>query len=570
MCHTDNGAEFTSHMLVSMLREWSPNCVTITGAARTPRHQGSIERQNGDFKRLSETIIASKLDANPDCGANWVNTIPDVTKTINSRTDRNGLSPYFHVFGMEYNAHIQQTAASVVDLHPCTTTSEVIAGQQNPALETQSKNNYEINTSASSLSTSLSSSSSSSSLSLSSSSLSSSSSSSPSSSTSRCTYDNQHVQSNCDLQQLLSSRIVLMVSYHLLFCSTTNNDDTEPSDPCIMSMHNSTFSLLDIGSQQHYMQMMDETSKEFFRYGDVTTFSHLITQKYMEEKGLSGDVFFVQSTPIRRYTDVSTHTIIPDSMRRLVSVFIENSHFVTAVFHLETKVVEIWDGLRSNIGTWHQQICAVMLRCNIARSSHSDEAPSSFLNNAGWRIQFGSSRRQSDGYTCGAIAMHNFEQIFFGCRRHGVSNQQLRRIVTCRLLELIHHFDDRITFMRRTRDVVFESLHTNLFFEHNVTGDTISQNIRNLLSPFDTTAPTHDNTNEIHSDGDWQCGVCLENGVEDIRILLCQHAFHKSCIMRWRSQGLEGNQTNCPVCRQMLVPATYNLSEFVCVLPMFC
>lgn len=44
-----------------------------------------------------------------------------------------------------------------------------------------------------------------------------------------------------------------------------------------------------------------------------------------------------------------------------------------------------------------------------------------------------------------------------------------------------------------------------------------------------------------------QCLVCLDeyNPDDDLRIMSCKHAFHKSCVDRW----LETGRNNCPACR---------------------
>jgi hypothetical protein len=43
--HTDNGNEFTAHLILNMIADINPAILTVTGRPCTPRDQGSVERQ---------------------------------------------------------------------------------------------------------------------------------------------------------------------------------------------------------------------------------------------------------------------------------------------------------------------------------------------------------------------------------------------------------------------------------------------------------------------------------------------------------------------------------------------
>ncbi|KAJ7086388.1 hypothetical protein B0H15DRAFT_844426 [Mycena belliarum] len=49
-----------------------------------------------------------------------------------------------------------------------------------------------------------------------------------------------------------------------------------------------------------------------------------------------------------------------------------------------------------------------------------------------------------------------------------------------------------------------------------------------------------------------QCLICLDDydPADEIRLLTCRHAFHKTCVDRW----LETGRNNCPACRTTGVP----------------
>ncbi|KAJ1412030.1 Zinc finger, RING-type [Sesbania bispinosa] len=56
------------------------------------------------------------------------------------------------------------------------------------------------------------------------------------------------------------------------------------------------------------------------------------------------------------------------------------------------------------------------------------------------------------------------------------------------------------------------------------------------------------------SEEDVDCAVCLckiEEG-EEIRVLRCEHMFHRNCLNRWES-GFK-NYATCPLCREAVGP----------------
>ncbi|XP_058797549.1 uncharacterized protein LOC131667846 [Phymastichus coffea] len=52
---------------------------------------------------------------------------------------------------------------------------------------------------------------------------------------------------------------------------------------------------------------------------------------------------------------------------------------------------------------------------------------------------------------------------------------------------------------------------------------------------------------------DQSCPICFEDVVKDtVRVIQCMHAFHKSCIEKWKNDG-SGNACNqCPICRKKI------------------
>jgi hypothetical protein len=113
--HTDNGKEF-GQAVIDAVKEYNPLAYTLTGACRTPRHQGSVENANGGVKAIIGSMIADKkliLRDRPNLSkaqqrrledVSWVTEYPNAVQSLNSaiRSGKNEVEPYSLVFGMRY------------------------------------------------------------------------------------------------------------------------------------------------------------------------------------------------------------------------------------------------------------------------------------------------------------------------------------------------------------------------------------------------------------------------------------------------------------------------------------
>jgi len=43
---------------------------------------------------------------------------------------------------------------------------------------------------------------------------------------------------------------------------------------------------------------------------------------------------------------------------------------------------------------------------------------------------------------------------------------------------------------------------------------------------------------------DFECAICQDNSPEDVKVLVCDHAYHRRCINKWLRE-----KDNCPMCR---------------------
>jgi hypothetical protein len=58
--HSDNGKEVAGKQIVNLLKSINPNVITVTGRARTPSDQGSVERGNREIKKVLSALEDSQ------------------------------------------------------------------------------------------------------------------------------------------------------------------------------------------------------------------------------------------------------------------------------------------------------------------------------------------------------------------------------------------------------------------------------------------------------------------------------------------------------------------------------
>lgn len=94
---SDNGNEFVGAPLTTMMQTFWPETELIRGSPRHPQSQGSVEKANGDVKRMLCGLMREKNTCN------WVELLKQVQwikNTVNHRVI--GMSPYEAVFGQKH------------------------------------------------------------------------------------------------------------------------------------------------------------------------------------------------------------------------------------------------------------------------------------------------------------------------------------------------------------------------------------------------------------------------------------------------------------------------------------
>lgn len=92
----DNGKEFIGAPLKTMMKRFWPRTKLVHGSPRHPQSQGSVEKANGDIKRMLSGLMREKKMC-------WVDLLKQVQWTKNMVNHRViGMSPYEAVFGQKH------------------------------------------------------------------------------------------------------------------------------------------------------------------------------------------------------------------------------------------------------------------------------------------------------------------------------------------------------------------------------------------------------------------------------------------------------------------------------------
>lgn len=122
--HIDNENESTATEILQILKSINPNILSVTGCARRPSDQGSVE----NIKRAIEDEICIA-----DGKLNWVAVLPRVVIGINSgegKVSRN-TSAYKSLFGMPYHDSFDGT---MKELRACKTIEQRLKMFPDPQL----------------------------------------------------------------------------------------------------------------------------------------------------------------------------------------------------------------------------------------------------------------------------------------------------------------------------------------------------------------------------------------------------------------------------------------------------
>ena len=93
---SDNGNEFVGAPLKNMMKTFWPGTELVHGSPRHPQSQGSVEKANGDVKRMLSGLMREKSISH------WAELLKQVQWTKNNVTHRViGMTPYEAVFGQK-------------------------------------------------------------------------------------------------------------------------------------------------------------------------------------------------------------------------------------------------------------------------------------------------------------------------------------------------------------------------------------------------------------------------------------------------------------------------------------
>ena len=104
--HTDNGTEFMAE--VYRLIKEAPITYSVHGRPRMPSDQGSVERGNREIRSAISHAIYAEFERSGNT-LTWVDVLPEVQSSLNASSShaKRGLTPYRHVFGMNFGCPLE-------------------------------------------------------------------------------------------------------------------------------------------------------------------------------------------------------------------------------------------------------------------------------------------------------------------------------------------------------------------------------------------------------------------------------------------------------------------------------
>jgi hypothetical protein len=137
--HTDNGKEFTAKVVLEFLRMMNPNILAVTGRARQPQDQGSVENMNKFVKRNLHALLSEQRSYgnNP----NWTTVLGAISASINSAEGRgpDAMNPYEAVYGQKMDHMVMCTKDQA---RACWTLPEILKVTDDPEFQEYAEDNY--------------------------------------------------------------------------------------------------------------------------------------------------------------------------------------------------------------------------------------------------------------------------------------------------------------------------------------------------------------------------------------------------------------------------------------------
>jgi hypothetical protein len=137
--HTDNGKEFTAKVVLEFLRMMNPNILAVTGRARQPQDQGSVENMNKFVKRNLHALLSEQRSYgnNP----NWTTVLGAISASINSAEGRgpDAMNPYEAVYGQKMDHMVMCTKDQA---RACWTLPEILKVTADPEFQEYAEDNY--------------------------------------------------------------------------------------------------------------------------------------------------------------------------------------------------------------------------------------------------------------------------------------------------------------------------------------------------------------------------------------------------------------------------------------------
>ena len=401
--HTDNGTEFMAE--VYRLIKAAPITYSVLGRPRQPSDQGSVERGNRDIRGAISHAITADFNRT-GVKKTWLDVLPEVQASLNQSSSfaRRGLTPYRHLFGMDYGCPLDISHAEFASLRTPEDLCRIVnkeefteklkkIGYDFPRMLEQKKSPSKKILPLKRKSGSLS-----------------------------IENDNSSTKSPIPEASLLGRIELEGVSRTLSDCNLQQFRFVVTSLKCEQCIHKHTdrFVLLSIGEKKYYDFIVDNQQRwleiEFLiLFGVLVAHAAhrpdiLICDSSHGLKPL-GDGFidpemFVSDSPHNNDTMSSLKEKILEAdghLKTVVAVVLSEGHYAVMSFCLESKSICIYDGLHKNTDkTWGSHRKDI-----VTRMGFGDD----LVNNSTWKMTLihsigdtGVQLKQHDSFNCGPIA----------------------------------------------------------------------------------------------------------------------------------------------------------------------
>ena len=529
--HHDNGSEFIAKVVRDIL-EGEPLVCTVTGQPRKPTDQGSVERLNQEVKKVMDHEIMMAKERGVE-DPSWVDLIPQTTVTMNNTVSygNNQLTPYQHVYGMDYDCPI--ITMPLGDMAKLKTVADLAAYAQNydGVTDFLKEQGYDVEKMLFAKKDGV---------------------GMPDElmlerhvSVGECVSKENLVgegkgdldeikgelHEGDDFSKIVESKVESNTNFTVSKTRTLRRAvDALQLRPQMVQLEGETeqfkFVLADLScdhcknvgtnllhlsiGENAYYTFCESSSERWWEISVLLLFG--VCQFHQVHRN---DMIFLDCTTPNVKSNPLPLTL-PSAVESVVSVVLKDSHYAVLEFVLDKKKVNVYDGLKVPVRKWAKHIDYILKQIGGRRNEWKEMQVHKF---------HGRPIFQPDGHNCGPVAC----MVMWGLFNPGSTTfteawkssnmvSTFRRAVVKEMKGCLKEFEDMFVVRSRSDLITFDN----------------------------------DETEGTGEAGIPDCSICLSSANTSFNNVTslpqCSHIFHDLCIIEWQKQSL-----SCPLCKKVPV-----------------